>query len=140
MSEELNMENAWERHRRERKKTLEILLYVLIGLVISVGSFVLFHFLKRFVIVTVLICVVDVVYAYIHARIFFKSKDWHGIRHIFIPLMMIIYWGIVFAVICGFNAMALEGAFSRAFLLYPIFLMPSFVLEIILVGLICSGI
>ena len=140
MSEEINMENARERHRRARKETLEILLYVFVGLAVSIGSFVLFHCLKRFVIVTVLICLVDIVYAYVHARVFFRSKNWCGVRHIFIPLMMIVYWGIVFAVICVFNAMALEGEFSSAFLLYPVFLMPSFVLEIILVGLIGSRI
>jgi hypothetical protein len=71
-------------------------------------------------------------------EMFFCSK--RHMLNIFIPLMMIVYWGIVFAVICVFNAMALEGEFSSAFLLYPVFLMPSFVLEIILVGLIGSGI
>ena len=137
-----NLSDEAEKTQQEvkRKDTLEIVLYSLIGLVITVGSFAIFHFFERLPLLIVLICCVDVSYAYLHARIFFKSKDWRGARRFFIPLMMIVYWSIVFAIICIFNSMIIEGDFSYKFFLYPIFLLPSFVLEILIVGLIGSGI
>ncbi|MBQ8302033.1 MAG: hypothetical protein IJX97_00605 [Clostridia bacterium] len=124
----------------KRKETLEIVLYSVIGLAITVGSFAIFHFFERLPLLTAFLCCVDVSYAYLHARVFFKSKDWQGARRFFIPLMMIAYWSIAFAIICIFNSMIIEGDFSYRFFLYPIFLLPSFVLEILIVGLICSGI
>ena len=60
-------------------------------------------------------------------------------RQIFIPLMLLIYWAIIFVVISIVNAMILEGAFSCSFFLYPIFLMPSFVLVLLLLALVAMG-
>lgn len=122
-----------------KKDTCTLILFSVVGLVITVGSFILYHICPN-PIVTVLICLADLVYAYFNARIFFKSKDWNGTRQIFIPLMMIFYWVIVFGILCIGNALLLKGEFFTQLLLYPIFLMPSFVLEILLVGLIGYGI
>ena len=50
-----------------------------------------------------------------------------------------VYWTIIFAIISIGNAVVLEGEFSNHFFLYPIFLMPSFVLVLLLLALIAMG-
>lgn len=126
--------------QKETKKDKWILiLYSVIGLVIAVASFALYHICPN-PFVTILICLTDIGYAYLNARIFFKSRDWNGARQILIPLLMIVYWTVVFGILCIGNAMLLKGEFFNQLFLYPIFLMPAFVLEILLVGLIGYGI
>jgi len=121
-------EKMLDEQRKNRKETLEILVYACIGLCITVGSFLLFHFFGNLWLVTLLICLFDVAYAYFHACIFFRSKDWHGAKKILIPWIMMLYWLIVFVAVCIFNSAILHYDFSYKLLLYPIFLMPSFVL------------
>ena len=86
-----------------------------------------------------MLCIADIVYAYFNARLFFKSKDWNGARQIFIPIMLMVYWTIIFAIISIGNAVVLEGEFSNHFFLYPIFLMPSFVLVLLLLAFVAMG-
>ena len=122
-----------------KKDKLKIIIFSIIGAVISVLSFFLYHHCG-YALVTVTLCIADIVYAYFNAKLFFESKDWNGARQIFIPLMMLVYWAIIFAVICIGNAMLLNGEFLNQFFLYPIFLMPSFVLVIFLLALVAWGI
>jgi len=70
---------------------------------------------------------------------FVKSKDWNGARQFIIPLFMVDYWAGVFAVVAIFNAAALHGEFSNDFFIYPILLMPAFVIEALVLGLVMSG-
>ena len=122
----------------QRKEQLLIIVFSIIGVGISVLSFFLYHYCSH-ILVKIALCIADIVYAYFHARLFFKSKDWNGARQIFIPLMMLVYWAVIFAVIIIGNALMLEGEFSNHFFLYPIFLMPSFVLMILLLAFIAMG-
>ena len=86
-----------------------------------------------------MLCIADIVYAYFNARLFLKSKDWNGARQIFIPIMLLVYWTIIFALISIGNAVVSEGEFSNHFFLYPIFLMPSFVLVLLLLAFVAMG-
>ena len=122
----------------ERKEQLLIIVFAIVGAVISVLSFFLYHYCE-YALVTIMLCIADIVYAYFNARLFFKSKDWNGARQIFIPIMLLVYWTIVFAVIIIGNAVVLEGEFSNHFFLYPIFLMPSFFLVLLLLALLGMG-
>ena len=124
---------------KNKKENLQLIIFPIVGAVISVLSFFLYHYCGH-VLVTIMLCIADIVYAYFNARLFFQSKDWNGARQIFIPLMMLVYWAIIFAVICIGNAMLLNGEFLNKFFLYPIFLMPSFVLVIFLLALVAWGI
>ena len=124
---------------KNKKDTLVIIIFSIVGAVISFLSFFLYHYCE-YALVTIMLCIADIVYAYFNARLFFQSKDWNGARQIFIPLMMLVYWAIIFAVICIGNAMLLNGEFLNQFFLYPIFLMPSFVLVIFLLALVAWGI
>lgn len=125
-----------EAELRRRRDNLRIFLYAVVGLLISVASFVLHHYFGQMIAVTVLICIADVIYAFLNARIFLTSRNWRGVKYLFILLMMIVYWALLFGVVCVFNALVLKGPFSYHFYLYPVFLMPAFVIEILLVGLI----
>lgn len=136
MDDTRQFESAKERKKRQRKDDLIIFAYAVVGLIITIVSFLLFHFFQNDIVLTVLVCVVDVVYTYFNALIFFKSKDWKYEKYIFIPLLMLVYWTLLFAAVCAINGMVLKGPFSYNFFLYPIFLMPSFVIEILAVGLI----
>lgn len=117
---------------------LLIFIFSVIGVAISVISFLLFYSTNN-ALITVGICVIDVIFSYFNARLFFKSKDWDGARQILIPIMMIVYWVIFLGIVCIGNAILFEGAFFNRLLLYPVFLMPAFVFEILLFGLILMG-
>ena len=122
----------------QRKEQLLIIAFSIIGVGVSVLSFFLYHYCSH-ILVKIAVCIADIVYAYFNARLFFKSKDWNGARQFFIPLMMLVYWSVIFAVITIGNAIMLEGAFSNHFLLYPIFLMPAFVVVILLLACVAMG-
>ena len=122
----------------QRKEQLLIIAFSIIGVGVSVLSFFLYHYCSH-ILVKIAVCIADIVYAYFNARLFFKSKDWNGARQFFIPLMMLVYWSVIFAVITIGNAVMLEGAFSNHFLLYPIFLMPAFVMVILLLACVAMG-
>ena len=130
--------NETEKTTSSRKDNLTIAIVSVIGMLLSVISFLIYKQINHFLVVTA-ICIADLIFSYFNAKLFFKSKDWDGARQLFIPLMMIVYWTAVFAVICIGNAVLFEGAFSNEFFLYPIFLMPGFVLEILVFALIASG-
>ena len=121
-----------------KKDTLLIIIFSIVGAVISVLSFFLYHYCE-YALVTIMLCIADIVYAYFHARLFLKSKDWNGARQIFIPIMILVYWSIIFAIISIGNAVVSEGEFSNHFFLYPIFLMPSFVLVLLLLAFVAMG-
>ena len=121
-----------------KKDNLQFIIFSIVGGVISALSFFLYHYCSH-ALVTIALCTADIVYAYFNARLFFKSKDWNGVRQIFIPLMMFVYWTAIFAVISIGNAVMLEGEFSNHFFLYPVFLMPSFVLVLLLLALVAMG-
>ena len=123
---------------KNKKDTLMIILFSIVGAVISVLSFFLYHYCEYFL-VTIMLCIADIVYAYFNARLFLKSKDWNGARQIFIPIMLLVYWTIIFALISIGNAVVSEGEFSNHFFLYPIFLMPSFVLVLLLLAFVAMG-
>ena len=122
----------------ERKELLLIIVFAIVGAGVSALSFFLYHYCSH-ILITIAVCIVDIIYAYFNAKLFLKSKDWSGARKIFIPLMLLVYWTVVFAVIIIGNAMLLKGEFSNHFFLYPIFLMPSFVLIITLLLLLGMG-
>lgn len=123
---------------KNKKDTLVIIIFSIVGAVISFLSFFLYHYCE-YAHVTIMLCLADIVYAYFNARLFFKSKDWNGARQIFIPIMLMVYWTIIFAIISIGNAVVLEGEFSNHFFLYPIFLMPSFVLVLLLLAFVAMG-
>ena len=121
-----------------KKDTLLIIIFSIVGAVISVLSFFLYHYCE-YALVTIMLCIADIVYAYFNARLFLKSKDWNGARQIFIPIMILVYWSIIFAIISIGNAVVLEGEVSNHFFLYPIFLMPAFVLVLLLLAFVAMG-
>ena len=123
---------------KNKKDTLLIIIFSIVGAVISVLSFFLYHYCE-YALVTIMLCIADIVYAYFNARLFLKSKDWNGARQIFIPIMLLAYWTIIFAIISIGNAVVSEGEFSNHFFLYPIFLMPSFVLVLLLLAFVAMG-
>ena len=123
---------------KNKKENLQLIIFSIVGAVISVLSFFLYHYCGH-VLVTIMLCMADIVYAYFNARLFLKSKDWNGARQIFIPIMLLVYWSIIFALISIGNAEVLEGEFSNHFFLYPIFLMPSFVLVLLLLAFVAMG-
>ena len=125
--------------KKEKKNdNLLIVLFSIVGVVVSVFSFLIYHNSKHFLVITG-VCIVDVIYAYFNASLFFKAKEWRGVRQILIPLMMIVYWCAVLAIVFIGGAVLVDGVFSNQFLLYPIFLMPAFVLEILIFALVASG-
>ena len=123
---------------KNKKDTLLIIIFSIVGAVISVLSFFLYYYFE-YALVTIMLCIADIVHAYFNARLFFKSKDWNGARQIFIPIMLLVYWSIIFAIISIGNAVVSEGEFSNHFFLYPIFLMPSFVLVLLLLAFVAMG-
>lgn len=130
--------NQTEKTTSSKKDNLTIGIMSAIGLLLSVISFFIYNKINSFLVV-IAICIADLIFSYFNAKLFFKSKDWDGARQLFIPLMMIVYWTAVFAVVCIGNAVMLEGEFSNHFFLYPIFLMPSFVLVLLLLALVAMG-
>ena len=132
---DFDMTTDTESRKRENRK---LVIVALLGGCVSALSFVLF-FLCQQVLVTVLICSIDIVYAHYNASLFFQAKHWKKNKMMLIPLLMIAYWCLVFCAIAVVNAWLLEGVFSNTFFLYPIFLMPAFVLEALIVGLIGMG-
>lgn len=123
---------------KNKKHNFCMIIFPIVGVLISVLNFIIFHHFGHYII-TITLCVVDITYAYFNARLYLASKDWNGSRRFFIPLMLLAYWAIIFTIICVGNAMMFEGSFSNAFFLYPIFLMPSFVVVVLLIALIGSG-
>ena len=121
-----------------KKDRLLFFMFAVLGVAISVFSFFLFYNTDN-VFLTVVICVLDVIYSYINAGCFFKSKCWNGVKQLLIPLAMITYWAIFFGIVCLGNATLFDGAFFNDLFLYPVFLMPAFVFEILLIGLIGMG-
>ena len=115
-----------------------IVLFSVIGGLISALSFFLFYKVEH-VLMVIGICSLDVVYGYFNLRLFIKSREWNGVRHVFSLLIMVTYWAIVFGVICIGNAILLDGVFSPHFFLYPIFLIPAFELVILLLCLVAQG-
>lgn len=136
---ELTEAEIREEKRKKRKEFLINLAFALGGAGISVGSFFLFHFFPTMHFLTVVVCIVDIAYAYLNARLFFKGKDWNGARQFIIPLLLIAYWAVIFAVICIFGVAFLKNEFTGSFFIYPIFLMPAFVIEIIVLCLVAEG-
>ncbi len=130
--------NQTEKTTSSKKDNLTIGIMSAIGLLLSVISFFIYNKINSFLVV-IAICIADLIFSYFNAKLFFKSKDWDGARQLFIPLMMIVYWTAVFAVVCIGNAVMLEGEFSNHFFLYPVFLMPSFVLVLLLLALVAMG-
>lgn len=121
---------------QQRKENLRVFLYALVGLVITIASFILHHHFRDFVFTTVLICVTDIVYTYWNTRMFLRWLKKNSEKNVVIPLFMLAYWALLFASICAFNGIILKGPFLFTFFLYPIFLMPAFIIEILLAGLI----
>ena len=121
-----------------RKDTLIMIAFSIVGAGISVLSFFLYHYFNH-VLVTTMLCIADAVFAYFNAKLFLQSKDWNGACQIFIPIMLLVYWVVVFAVICAGNAMMLSGEFLNHFFFYPVFLMPSFVVVVLLLVGILMG-
>ena len=102
---------------KNKKDTLLIIIFSIVGAVISVLSFFLYHYCE-YALVTIMLCIADIVYAYFNARLFLKSKDWNGARQIFSPIMLLVYWTIIFAIISIGNAVVSEGEFSNHFFMY----------------------
>lgn len=140
MAQEQTYESVRDQKKRARKENLKIALYAIVGLAITILSFVLFHHFGDLVFVTVLLCIGDVAYAYWNALQFCKWLKNRGEKHFIVPWVLLMYWVTVFAVVCAFNFIVLEGPFSYTFFLYPFFLMPAFVIEILLLGFVGSGI
>ena len=126
-----------EAKREEIRKNLTHLLFAIVGALISAGSFILHYHATR-VWVTVIICVVDMVYAYLNASIFFKDKSWGSAKPILIVLFLLFYWVIIFAVIAILAATSDIG-FSYQFFLYPVFLTPAFVLTLAVLIFLLQG-
>ncbi len=120
----------------KRKERLLIIVFSIIGVGVSVLSFFLYHCCAH-ILITIAICIVDIIYSYFNAMLFCKAKEWNGVRPILIPLFLLMYWVIVLCLICIGNAL-INGGFSNSFFVYPIFLMPSFVVVIILILLLLT--
>ena len=133
----------WKKHVIKKSKEeimaqVKMVVVAVIGGLVAAGSFLLYFKLKEFAVVTVLICVIDVVYAYFNAKMFLTSQDWKGVRGILIFLFLLFYYTVVFAFLAICASRSDRGFINEVFL-YPIFLMPSFVIVIILLLLILSG-
>ena len=127
MDERNKCESAEEQDKIDVKHGIVIAIFAIIGGLIAFVSFWLF-FRMRNTAWTVGICIADVIFAYINACVFFKDKNWTGIRRFFIPVMMVIFYLIVLVIIIA-GAVCLKIAeFTEFFFLYPVFLMPAFVL------------
>ena len=127
MDERNKCESAEEQDKIDVKHDIVIAIFAIIGGLIAIGSFWLFFWMRNTA-WTVGICTVDSIYAYINACVFFKDKNWTGIRRFFIPVMMVIFYLIVLVIIIA-GAVCLKIAeFTEFFFLYPVFLMPAFVL------------
>ncbi len=119
------------------RKNLIHLLFATVGALIAAGSFIL-HYNAGRVWVTAVICVVDLVYAYFNASIFFEDKSWGIAKPIAIAFFLFIYWIMIFAIVAIGAAMADAGSSDR-FFLYPVFLMPAFVLMLIVILFFAQG-
>ena len=115
-----------------------ILLFSVIGVVLSVISFLVYYNIG-YAPAVIGICVVDIVFSYFNARLLFKSNDWKGVKQVFIPIMMFVYWVVVLGIVCVGNAILFDGGFSNQLLLYPVFLMPAFIFELLLFCLVLMG-
>ena len=82
--------NQTEKTTSSRKENMMIGIVSAIGVLLSVISFFIYNKIHSFLVVIV-ICIVDLIFSYFNAKLFFKSKDWDGARQLFIPLMMIVY-------------------------------------------------
>ena len=136
MSENKN----WKKHivKKEIREQIKIVVVSLLGALIAAGSFRLYFKFGSFSAITVLICIIDVIYAYFNARLFLTSREWQGVRGIMVFLFLLVYWAVIFAVV-AIGASGSERGFFYDLFLYPIFLMPAFVIVIILLGLILQG-
>ncbi len=126
-------ENCKEENEKKIGETLELLLYAIAGLALTVVSFLLYiNF--RYVWVAIPICVVDVIFAYFNLNVFLESKDWNGARILMSFFFMTVYWTVAFGLVCYFEISVREQAFYPQLAMYPFFLMPSFMLQVVLVG------
>lgn len=64
---------SWILKHRRKKDRLLIFIFSVIGVAVSVFSFLLFHSADN-VLLTVCICVLDVVFSYFNARLFFSQR------------------------------------------------------------------
>ncbi len=124
-----------QRRKEAAKNQFVFVLFSLIGALVSVGSFVLYHYFSAYVFLTVLICVADIVYAYFDARLFLKSRDWQGVRGVVFTFFLIIYYGIVFGLVALVCSNGLNIPVSQEYLLYTLFLTPAFVVVILALAL-----
>ena len=134
----------WKKHvikksKKEIKEMMEKIMTPVVGVLISVCSFLLYHKFSFYTVVIVLICIIDVIYAYVNAKIFVKSQEWEGVRGIMIFVFFLFYWTVMFGVLAFFYTNITKGDFVLDLLFYPIFLMPSFEIVILLLLLIASG-
>ena len=134
----------WKKHvikksKKEIEELIKEIMLSIIGLLISVCSFFLYFKLSSYTPIIVLICIIDVIYAYINAKLFVKSQEWEGVRGIMIFVFFLFYWTVLFGVLAFFYTNITKGGFVLDLLFYPIFLMPSFEIVILLLMLIASG-
>ncbi|MBQ9116768.1 MAG: hypothetical protein IJY04_07060 [Clostridia bacterium] len=126
---------------RENKELRLISVFAFVGLALCIGSFILLRFFPEVTPIAWGICLIDVIYTYVHARVYFKVNEWKGSR--FIPLMMVAYWIVAFAAVLAVHAVIRGGnlgEFDLKYVAYPIFLMPTFDIQFLLLMLIISGV
>ena len=118
-----------EKKKRDLRNGIIIAAFAIVGGLLSVASFLLFFRMQN-VAWTVGICIVDVIYAYINANVFFKDREWRVAKRFFIPMMMVMYYIVVFTVIIIGAVCFKFSDYTDLFFLYPVFLFPSFILVI----------
>lgn len=132
------MRKISEAERENRREILKNILFAALGAGVSVGSFFLYYWVDH-VALTVVICLFDVGYTYWSACRFFDAQEWKGTKAIMIPMLMLIFWAIVFCVLCVGNAELMGGDFSYDMFLYPVFLMPAFEVVFLLLVILGQG-
>ena len=120
-------------YKGEIKEILIAGMFSLIGVGITVASFMLYNKFSYSTVTIFLICLLDVAYAYFH----FKKSDLEDVfDKIRFLKCAVIYWLILFVVISIFYCFIFKKEFSASLLLYPIFIMPSFMIVVLIFGLI----
>lgn len=117
--------------RETAKKQLRFILFSVLGALISVCSFWLYSVFSGYTAVTVLLCALNVAYAYFNVSEYLRSRDFEGVRVFMIIIFLIAYFGVAFGLVALFGSAAFNLKVSYEFLIYTVFLMPAFVAVIV---------
>jgi len=124
------------------------IIFSIVGLVLTIISFILHFKLKDYKIVIAFMMLLDLTFMFIQLKLFYidtfyknnkiKLKEWE--KTMYSITVVVIFYVIVTVFLLLMGLLYLELSFSFNYMIFPCYLAPSFILTIVLIGLISEGI